>query len=203
MVKIEPGWLFEKASTKFNNRYDERYYLTAKSTSSAEKEQLFVLMMNPSHAGCQRGCLKFSATESDLTINLLLRTIGKGYKKVTIFNVVPLVESSSKKMRKMITKSKRTNFLMTKNRKNISIFLNKNTKNFDLFIGTGDVSFVNNFYIQIMKLLTAYGNVYFSSKTSTNFSAHPKPIGGTDDLCEFVLNSGRKPKIRTNNFKIF
>ncbi|MDV8935367.1 hypothetical protein [Leuconostoc sp.] len=217
MVKIEKNWYFEKLKTKFNYNYTERYYLTAINKNTDVEGTLIAFLMNPSHAGRHKleEKYEFSSEESDVTVNLILRTIGIKYKNVVIINsfshicsVSTTVQDKINELKEAKCKKQKYNKLDCRlkiNEERIKKFIKTNYSEYDLFIGTGQLAHVNSSYRKIMSFLTKYNKglstVFLSSINSNRFSAHPKPLKAPIEMCEYVLKQNRKAKIEGPYYK--
>lgn len=208
MVCIESGWMFTKKGTCFDDDFKNRYVLTARNMKSTSKSILITFLMNPSHAGKQKNCDRFSSITSDDTINLLLRTIGQSYGTVIVINNIPLIEPISNNIKINDCNS------FNENTEKIKSIIQD--KSYDLYVGTGIIGSgfyyetntnnksvkkinepVRNSYIENIKLLYDQNkckNVYTSGINKDGISQHPKLYRTPNDINEFLLNSKRKTK---------
>lgn len=216
MVYIESGWIFTKKGTCFDDDFKNRYVLTARNMKLTSKSILITFLMNPSHAGKQENCERFSSITSDDTINLLLRTIGKSYGTVIVFNNIPLIEPNSNNIK--------SNDCDSFNRNTEKIKSIIQDKSYDLYVGTGikgsgfyyenntknkknrkTNTFVRESYLKNINMLcnhTKCNNIYTSGLNKEGIPQHPKPYRSPDDITEFLLNSKRKTKWNSKACKL-
>ena len=160
-----------------------RYYLEIEDELSDSKETLIALLMNPSKAGLPSKNVNGDIKISDTTVNLLIQAYGKKYKKIIIFNVFPVLNSSSTKAKKYFSDKIKENLDMIASKV-------KNISNYDLLVATGRFpkKYFQN-YSSIMDVLTNNNKIVFAvGLTVQGYGKHVNQRAGTGNNLTALTN---------------
>ncbi|WP_220742170.1 DUF1643 domain-containing protein [Leuconostoc palmae] len=160
-----------------------RYYLEIEDELSDSKETLIALLMNPSKAGLPSKNVNGDIKISDTTVNLLIQAYGKKYKKIIIFNVFPVLNSSSTKAKKYFSDKIKENLDMIASKV-------KNISNYDLVVATGRFpkKYFQN-YSSIMDVLTNNNKIVFAvGLTVQGYGKHVNQRAGTGNNLTALTN---------------
>lgn len=175
---IQPECEFQQ-----DNKY--RYCLEITNDTCDDNRTLVALLMNPSKAGLNSSIFK-DVCISDETVNLIIQAFYTTYRKIIIFNIFPVINSSSQDAEQYY--SRHANENMDHIREYVE---GKSERSYDLLVATGHFPrrYYNN-YCDIMDLLSSKARMIRGRKlVKTGYAEHVNPPKGMSNNLNILIKN--------------